>query len=185
MFIACTKCSSIPEGGHLCREPQSWYLKEEWLEQWQWSVLQQPWASRLLLLQNPRGCCLLCSSGGFTGGRGRGSAEPWQGFSSHTSSTPSLLFVLSSLKTNFHSEIDGFKIDYLKKKKSNPQKAQICCGASFPDCAWLCSFSICHCVTTFCVSMLFEQWNTSHFPSRIQLWDMHLNHSITIDLSVK
>lgn len=100
VFIACTKCSSIPEGGHLCREPQSCCLKEQCLEQGQGSLFQQ------FLPQSPR--------------KGLLGVEVAL---SHESAVLSLAqlnsfttpCVLSSLKTNFHSKVDGFKINYLKK----------------------------------------------------------------------
>lgn len=115
MFIACTKCSSIPEGGHLCREPQSWCLKGQWLEQWQWSVFQQPWASRLLLPQSLEAAAFSAAQEGLPGS---------EVVLSHEGAVPSLTptQLLHYLKTNFHSKLDGFKINCLKEIKSNLQK---------------------------------------------------------------
>lgn len=133
MFIACTKCSSTSEGGHLCREPQSWCLKEQWLEQWQWSVFQQPWARRLLCHGAPEAAAFSAAQEGISGSEVARSHE-----SAVLSLTPIQLLhylcVLSSLKTNFHSKADGFKINCLKKIKSNLQKAEICLWCYFPDC---------------------------------------------------
>lgn len=52
---------------------------------------------------------------GLTGSKS--TAEPWECWSSHSHQLKSFTtpWVLSSLKTDFHSKVDGFKINCLKK----------------------------------------------------------------------